>query len=57
MLYQIRAVAKIRPIIRVISQAGVADVTAVAKTEINTPTALGLVRVTKNRNEKHFAHP
>ena len=57
MLYQIRAVAKTRPIIRIISQAGVADVTAVAKTEINTPTALGLVRVTKNRNEKHFAHP
>ncbi len=43
MLYQIKAVAKIRPIIRVISQAGVADVTAVAKTEINKTTALGLV--------------
>ena len=43
MLYQIRALAKIRPIIRVISQAGVADVTAVAKTEINKTTALGLV--------------
>ena len=42
-LYQIKAVAKIRPIIRVISQAGVADVTAVAKTEINKTTALGLV--------------
>src|SRR3546814_8431750 len=48
--YQISDDAVTRPIIRPISQTGVAAVTAVAKTLENRTMAFGLVRVTRKPN-------
>ena len=48
--YQVSALAKTRPIMAAISQAGVVSVTAVAKTLANSTMALGFVSVTRNPN-------